>query len=165
MTAKVDRRMRRVQENVRVVKRPASLELTRRVKDSLPSESMKAAVVAALTLGQPAQQIAQRFGLDLEVVRGWEKAYDISNPEKRSASLSEKILTFVEQEISSLMAISMVTSEEEWVRNQNASDLSQFVAVKQDRLMQVLGAFSKAQQQQQGLPRLQEEGNSGETSD
>lgn len=128
-----------------MVKRPAELDLNRRDEDAGPSEALSAAVVAALMLGQPAAIIAQRFGLAVTTVKNWEAAYDISNPLKRRDSLSEMLMVFVEQELASLMSISIATSDEDWIKSQKASDLSQLVGVKQDRIMAVLAAYGKAQ--------------------
>jgi hypothetical protein len=114
-------------------------------QDNGPSEPLKAAVLAALMLGQPAVQIAHQFGLPPQSVKQWEVAYDISNPNRRRAKLDEMLLIFVEQEIASLMAISIATSDEEWILEQNAVDLSTFIATKQDRLMKVLEAFGRSQ--------------------
>lgn len=139
------RRTARRKKNLRVVKKPEELDLNRRDTDAGPSEALSAAVVAALMLGQPAPIIAQRFGLSTDTVKRWEEAYDISNPLKRRDSLSEMLLVFVEQELASLMSISIATSDEDWIKSQKASDLSQLVGVKQDRILAVLSAYSKAQ--------------------
>lgn len=128
-----------------MVKRPSELDLNRRDADAGPSETLSAAVVAALMLGQPAAIIAQRFGLNVSTVRKWEEAYDISNPLKRRDNLSEMLMVFIEQELSSLMSISIATSDEEWIKGQDAAELATLIGVKQDRIMAVLAAYSKAQ--------------------
>ena len=101
--------------------------------------------MAALLLGQTAQQVAVRFGLPVTDVRRWEAAYDISNPLKRRDSLSEMLLVFVEQELASLMSISISTSDEDWIKDQNAADLAVLIGAKQDRLMKILEAYGRAQ--------------------
>lgn len=145
MVKKLDRRLIRRDEKARMVKRPAELSLDRRDDDVQPSEALSAAVIAALTLGQAAPIIAQRFGLPVSTVRKWERAYDITNPIKRRDQLSDMILVFIEQELSALMTISMVTQDEEWIKKQPADVLGEFVSAKQDRMMQILAAYSKAQ--------------------
>lgn len=134
-----------------MVKKPSELELNRRDPGAPPSEALSAAVVAALMLGQPAAVIAQRFGLPAGTVRRWEEAYDISNPLKRRDSLSEMLMVFIEQELASLMSISIATSDEEWIKSQDASELAQLIGVKQDRIMAVLGAYSKAQDSRRAI--------------
>ena len=145
MVKKLDHRLVRRDEKARLVKKPAGLSLDRRGDDVDPSEALNAAVVAALILGQSAPAIAQRFGLPVSTVRRWEKAYDISNPIKRRDQLSDMLLVFIEQEIGALLTISMVTQDPEWIKKQPADVLAEFVSAKQDRMMSILAAFSKAQ--------------------
>lgn len=145
MGAKPDPRLRPRRKFINTIEKPVRLELTRRTDGDDPSEPLKAAVMAALLLGQPAAQIAHQFGLPVATVRRWEAAYDISNPIKRRDNLSEMLLVFVEQELASLMSISIATSDEEWIKDQSASDLAMFVGAKQDRLMKILEAYSRAQ--------------------
>lgn len=142
---KLDHRLVRRNEKARMVKKPKGLSLDRREGDIEPSEALSAAVIAALTLGQSAAVIAQRFGLPVTQVQKWEKAYDISNPIKRRDQLSDMLLVFIEQELNALLTISMVTQDEAWIRKQPANVLAEFVSAKQDRMMQILAAFSKAQ--------------------
>jgi hypothetical protein len=146
-----DPRKRPRPENVRMIRRPVKLHLTRRSDDVAPSEPLKAAVMAALMLGQSAEQVAIRFGLPVTDVRRWEAAYDISNPLKRRDSLSEMLLVFVEQELASLMAISIATSDEDWIKDQNAADIAILHGAKQDRLMKILEAYSRAQTSRQQI--------------
>lgn len=148
---KRDPRKRPRPENVRMIKRPTRLQLTRRSEEAAPSEPLKAAVLAALLLGQTPEQVAIRFGLSVSDVRRWGAAYDISNPLKRRDSLSEMLLVFVEQELASLMSISIATSDDEWIKDQNAADLAVLVGAKQDRLMKILEAYGRAQQSRQQI--------------
>lgn len=146
-----DRRLIRRNEKARLVMRPSGLELTRRSTEEKPGDALKAAVVAALMIGQPAVQIAQQFGLSPALVRRWEEAFDITNPLERRDRLSEILLVFVEQEIASLLTISIATSDPEWIKEQSASELAVFIGTKQDRLMKILEAFSRAQQSKQTI--------------
>lgn len=111
----------------------------------MPSEGLKAAVMAALVIGTPSSQLALQYGLPLASVRKWEKEFDISDPVQREGRLGEMIMIFLEQEIASLLTISMVTQDEEWILKQSATELSTYVATKQDRVMKVLEAFGRAQ--------------------
>jgi hypothetical protein len=140
-----DKRIRQPGELSRMVKRPAAITLNRRSSGDGPSETLQAAVLASLVLGMPSAQVALQFGLSTATVRRWQEAYDISNPLKRRDHLSEMLMIFLEQEIASLMTISIATQDEEWILKQNATELSTFTSMKQDRLMQLLQAFGKAQ--------------------
>lgn len=146
-----DHRLVRRNDKVRVVRRPANLELTRRNDEEKPGEALRSAVLACLVLGHPIPKIAQQFGLSERVVEKWQEAFDITNPVKRRDSLSEQLLAFVEQEIAALMTISYTTMDEDWIKAQGAQELSIFMAAKQDRLMKILEAFSRAQQSRQQL--------------
>lgn len=128
-----------------MVKRPARFSLTRRENGDGPSETLRAAVLASLVLGMPSAQVALQFGLPPATVRKWEQAFDITNPLQRRDRLSEMLMIFVEQEIASLMTISIATQDENWIKRQSAEDLAVYVATKQDRLMGVLAAYGKAQ--------------------
>jgi hypothetical protein len=127
----------------RMIQKPRRVSLNRREDRSRPSETLKAAVMAALITGLPSSQIALRFGLPPSTVRRWEEEFNISNPVQREGRLGELITIFVEQEISSLMTISMVTQDEEWIKEQKASELAVYVATKQDRVMRILEAFGE----------------------
>ena len=134
-----------------MVRAPAAVTLNRRAGGEGPTETLQAAVLAALVLGLPSAQVALQFGLPPATVRRWEQAYDISNPIKRRDRLSEMLMIFLEQEIASLMTISIATQNEEWIKEQSATDLATYIATKQDRLMNILGAFGKAQDSRQKL--------------
>lgn len=144
---------RQVKRNTssRFVKKPANRQLVQRSEPFTPGEGLKAAVQAALLLGVPALQIAQQYGLKPSLVQRWEAAFDISSPLKRRDSLSESLLAFVQQELLSLTAISIATSDEEWVKDQKAGELAQFVAAKQDRLMEILAAYGRVQTSRQQI--------------
>ena len=140
----MDGRIRQPGVLSRMIQNP-KVKLTRRSGRATPSETLKAAVMAALVIGTPSSHIALRYGLSPATVRKWEREFDISDPVQREGRLGEMIMVFLEQEISSLITISMVTQDEEWILKQNATELSTYVATKQDRVMKVLEAFGRAQ--------------------
>lgn len=154
-----ERKTRQPGELSRMVKKPTALSLNRRSSGDGPSETLQAAVLASLVLGMPSAQVALQFGLPTATVRRWEEAYDISKPLKRRDRLSEMLMIFLEQEIASLMTISIATQNEDWILQQSATDLSTFTSVKQNQLMQLLQAFGKAQASRQTIEQEQEGGN------
>lgn len=141
----MDKRIRQPGALSRMIQNPNKVKLTRREGQVTHSETLKAAILAALVIGTPSSQIALQYGLPLATVRKWESSFDISNPVQREGRLGEMIMIFLEQEIASLLTISMVTQDEEWILKQSATDLSTYVATKQDRVMKVLEAFGRAQ--------------------
>lgn len=107
-------------------------------------KAVKAAAQAALLLGTPASQVALQYGLPHATVAQWEGVLLTAGAVGRRDRLTDMLLTFIEQELKSLMAISIVTSNESWIKRQNADQLAHYVAVKSDRLMAMLAAFNRA---------------------
>lgn len=145
-----DLRTRKRRETQRIVEKPRDLELTRRPGNGRPADSLKAAAMASLVLGVNPTQVAHQYGLNPATVATWEKNFDITNPLERQGRLGEMFLTFMEQELISLTAISIATSDEDWIQAQTAGDLAVFVSAKTDRIMkllEILGRSNQARQQ------------------
>lgn len=143
MAIKKDRRLRRRNEAARMVETPEEIEITRRPRGERPSEAMKAAVLASLMLGMKPSRIALQYGLNAETVKRWESEFDITNPIERQGRLGEMFLTFLEQELTSLVAISIATSDEEWIQEQPAGELAVLISAKTDRVMKLLEALGR----------------------
>lgn len=109
-------------------------------------EVIKAAAQAELLFGTPPGAVAARYGLPMSLTTDWKNTLTTFSAIGRRDRLSDLLLTFIEQEFKSLVAISIVTSDEKWVRRQNASDLAQFIAVKSDRLLVLLQAFGRVEE-------------------
>lgn len=107
------------------------------------SKHIIAAAQAAIILGTPPAQVAHQFGISLPRIKQWKDAMVTTGAIGRRDRLSEMLMAYIEQEMKSLLAISMITSDEEWVMRQSASDLASFVAVKSDRLLGLLQAFAR----------------------
>lgn len=110
-------------------------------------KGVKAAVLASLLLGETPSRIAKQYNLPEAYVKRWHVEFDITSPIQRRDQLSQSLLIYIEQEIKNLISIGIITSDEEWVKWQNASDLSAFVQVKGSVIMQLLTAFGRASQQ------------------
>lgn len=149
-----DLRSRRRNETARMVEKPEEAELTRRPNKGKPAEVLKAAALASLILGVSPTQVAHQYGLHPSTVAGWEKKFDITNPIQRQGRLGEMFLAFIEQELVSLTAISIATSDEEWIKDQPAAELATFVSTKADRLMRLLEIMGRANQQPQTPPQV-----------
>lgn len=109
-------------------------------------EAIKAAAQAELLFGTPASAVAARYGLSIPATVNWQNTLMTFTSIGRRDRLSDLLLTFIEQEFKSLVAISIVTSDDKWVRRQSASDLAQYIAVKSDRLLVLLQAFGKVEE-------------------
>lgn len=107
------------------------------------SKTIIAAAQAALILGTPAAQVAKQYGIRYARVTEWQDTLITVGAVGRRDRLSDMLMAFIEQEMKSLMAISMVTSDEDWIMRQNAAELAHFIAVKADRLLLLLQAFGR----------------------
>lgn len=104
-----------------------------------------AAAQAALILGTPPAQVALQYGISASKVAEWKDTLVTVGAVGRRDRLSDMLMAFIEQEMKSLMAISIVTADEEWVQRQSADQLASFVAVKSDRLLMLLQAFGRVE--------------------
>lgn len=129
-----------------MVETPEDLNLIRRPDGERPSEHIKAAALAALLLGMKPSQVAKQYGISTTTAAKWERDFDITNPIERQGRLGEMFLTFMEQELISLTAMSIATSDEDWVKDQTAAELAVFWSARKDllfRLMEALGRKSQ----------------------
>jgi transposase-like protein len=115
-----------------------------------------AAAQAALILGTPVAQVANQFGIHPSKVRDWKDTLITVGAVGRRDRLSDMLMAYIEQEMKSLMSISIVTSSEDWIDRQSAGELAQFVAAKSDRLLMLLQAFGRVESsRQQYVQQLQ----------
>lgn len=109
-------------------------------------KAIKAAAQAALLLGQTPGSVATQYGIPHAIASNWATTVTIANSITRRDRLNDIILAYVEQEFKSLMAISIITSDEVWVKRQDADTLAHYVAVKSDRLLMLLQAFGRVEE-------------------
>lgn len=106
---------------------------------------INAAAQAALLLGQSAGTVATQYGLPHALVSGWAVTAGTARAIGQRDRLSEMIMIYIEQEFKSLLSISIATSDDRWIRKQDATSLANYVAVKSDRLLMLLQAFSRVE--------------------
>ena len=104
-----------------------------------------AAAQAALLLGQPVGTVAAQYGLPHSLVGQWAVTVGTAQAVGRRDRLSDMIMIYIEQEFKSLLSISIATSDDRWIRKQDASSLANYIAVKSDRLLMLLQAFSRVE--------------------
>lgn len=107
------------------------------------SKHIVAAAQAAIVLGTPPAQVAQQYGISFARINQWRDTLITTGAIGKRDRISDMLMAYIEQEMKSLLAISMITSDEEWVMRQSASDLAHFIAVKSDRLLMLLQAFTR----------------------
>lgn len=138
----------RTKRSVRRVNYKEIVDNERRYQKSLeskttPKKLIKAAAQAAFIMGQPISQIALQYNLEMAEVASWRDTLITAGAIGRRDRLSDILMVYIEQEIKSLIAISIVTSDEDWIRDQHAGELATYIAIKSDRLFQVLQAFGR----------------------
>lgn len=112
------------------------------------SKHIVAAAQAAIILGAPAAQVAEQFGISAARISQWRSTLITTGAIGKRDRISDMLMSYIEQEMKSLLAISMITSDEEWVMRQSASDLAHYIAVKSDRLLMLLQAFARSNSSQ-----------------
>lgn len=112
------------------------------------SKHIIAAAQAAIILGTPVAQVAMQYGIPHNRVTAWKDTLITTGAIGRRDRLSAMLMSYIEQEMKSLMAISIVTSDEDWLMRQTASDLAHYVSVKSDRLLMLLQAFGRVENSQ-----------------
>lgn len=135
---------RKERRKIRMAKRPEDLTLERRPASELAGDHVRAAAMAALILGESPKQVAERYNLKLPTVQRMKDSFDITNPVDRRDRLSEAIVAYLESEVKNLISIGIVTSEEDWIKWQDASGLASFLSVKHQMLAQLLQAYGRA---------------------
>jgi hypothetical protein len=116
------------------------------IPDEDRKKVLKAAAQASLLLGQSPTQISLQYGIPVNTIFQWQDTMITAGAVGRRDRLSDMLMIYIEQELKSLMAISIVTSDERWIRRQSAGELASFIAVKADRLMAMLAAFGRAEE-------------------
>lgn len=107
------------------------------------SKLIVAAAQAALILGTPSEQVATQYGISPAKIARWKDTLITVGAVGRRDRISSMLVALIEQEVKSLMAISIVTSQDEWIQRQNAADLAMYYAAKADRLFILLQAFGR----------------------
>lgn len=102
-----------------------------------------AAAQAAIILGTAPAQVAEQFGISHARINQWKNTLITTGAIGRRDRISDMLMAYIEQEMKSLLAISLITSNEEWVVRQDADKLAHYIAVKSDRLLMLLQAFTR----------------------
>jgi hypothetical protein len=108
-------------------------------------ERIKAAAQAALLMGESPAAVSTQYGIPYAAASNWSLTVATANAVGRRDRLTDMIMLYIEQEFKSLIAISIATADERWIRRQDADSLAHFIAVKSDRLMLLLQALGRAE--------------------
>lgn len=112
------------------------------------SEEKKAAVLAALLMGQSVSHVAKEYKIPVGTVKGW-KSRQINGaesspvPTQKKAALGELILGLLEEELIALQEMSRAFRDPEWLRKQTAADAAVLFGVMQDKAFRKIEALDR----------------------
>ena len=112
----------------------------------------KAAVMAALLEGQSVSSVASRYSIPKGTVSGWkEKAKkqarsrgvaEDATQKRDGASIGDLLLELLEKNVRSLIAISELATDPEWLRKQGAAEIATLFGVKHDKAVRMIEAMN-----------------------
>lgn len=112
------------------------------------SDEKKAAVLAALLMGQSINHVAKEYKIPVGTVKNWKSrelkpaTNAVVATEKKNA-LGELILGLLEEELISLQEMSRAFRDPEWLRKQNAADAAVLFGVMQDKAFRKIEALDR----------------------
>lgn len=106
-------------------------------------EATKAAVMAALLMGQSINYVAKEYKIPRGTVATWSRNLqrDHSVSTEKRERIGNLIIDNVEAELSTMIAMQNVFTDEKWLRKQRASELAVLYGVIKDKNMRVLEAL------------------------
>lgn len=112
------------------------------------TDEIKAAVMAALLEGQSVNKVAADYNIPAGTVKSW-KSRQINGESVASVAtekrerIGELLVELLEVEIETLKCVSIAARDPGWLKMQPADGLAVFSGVKYDKLVRVLEAFGK----------------------
>lgn len=107
---------------------------------------VKAAAMAALLEGQAIDQVARDFKLPEGTVKAWRHrmkgaASETLATSERSEEIGELLVQYLHANLSTLKAQTVVFSDAEWLKKQNAADAAVLHGVMTDKAIRLLEAL------------------------
>jgi transposase-like protein len=113
------------------------------------SPELRAQAVAAVLAGATIAQVAAQFKLDKGLVSRWvaQGLQPVATDQRARAreDLGERILTLLDEHITTLVAQLQVAARPEWIEKQNPRDLAELVAVERDTALRLLAGLRPAE--------------------
>ncbi len=117
------------------------------------SDELRAQVQAALISGLSLAEAARRYNLSKSVVSSIRESIDKAKLEQvrteNQESISEALKNAVIENLSFQRAVLRVTSDENYIRTQNAGDLAKLVEVSQNYSVRLLEAASGSSEEEE----------------
>jgi hypothetical protein len=107
----------------------------------------KAAVLAALVAGQGLEAAAEEYKVPLGTVKAWRHrmkgaASETLATTERSEEIGELLVEYLHANLTTLKAQTVVFSDPEWIKKQNAADAAVLHGVMTDKAIRLLEALS-----------------------
>lgn len=117
------------------------------------SDKTKTAVMAALLEGQSAAQVAEDYNIPVGTIHSWKNRQENANAEDYARIASEKrerIADLIIELLSSHLEaatsiIKAVADDEEYIKNQSASEVAVLLGVINDKAFRMLEALGRAE--------------------
>ena len=115
-------------------------------------EQTKAAVMAALLEGQSVSSVAKKYEIPKGTVSDWKRkvatTVEVGGSDEKptqkgnQGSIGNLLMTLLETNVRSLIAISEKTADPEWLDKQTASEVSLLFGVKHDKVVRMIEALN-----------------------
>lgn len=108
------------------------------------SAEVKAAVMAALLVGQSVSSVAKEYNIPKGTISGWNRKVrggvaKIATQKRKP--IGDKLTDLIYVQLDTLLTQHMAVSNPKWILNQSAADMAVLMGVTQDKLMRMLEAF------------------------
>ena len=113
------------------------------------SEEKKAAVLAALLLGQSVAETAEMYKVPVGTVKSWKSRQGSGTPVAKVATQKREIIgdllvEYLAENIVTLKAQAIHARDEKWMGRQQGSDFAVLHGVFADKAIRLLEAFAKS---------------------
>lgn len=109
------------------------------------SEDVRAAAMAALLAGQAVSKVAKEYDIPAGTLKSWKQR--MGGPavatEKKEA-IGDLLMDLLEQNVRSLIAISEVTSDHGYLKEQSGAELATLFGVKHDKAIRMIEALNRS---------------------
>ncbi len=110
-------------------------------------DGVKAPVMAALLEGQSVSAVAKEYEIPKGTVSRWKKeavggVREDRTQKRDGASMGDLLLELLEKNVRSLIAISELTADKDWLKRQGAAEIATLFGVKHDKAIRMIEAMN-----------------------
>lgn len=107
------------------------------------SEETKAAVMASLLTGQSVSSVARAYKIPKGTVSDWKRqAEGVASEPTQKKEIGPLLLAYLHTNLQTLTKQSMVFADEQWLKQQSASELAVLHGVLADKTIRLLEALA-----------------------